>query len=1049
MKSSYYCGRNKVGNTVRACHTPKTCWHWPSDGNLVRCTDDNKVYKYIDSEKKLYLLDDQNFTNNYNRFWAGNGGKSDCNDSNWGSNNSQPNRKPFSDITTVPDGTTVRCFENDSKVFYRWINGTLMTFPNESVATSWDKNWKNSKTYKCNFMQPAGTMANAIPDGTILKCDDTRDNLYRYDAKTNKVVYYPKMTDAILRQYNNYSGSTWNSTMFQTQNCLQYSSDRPNLKETLQPLTPDVADGTPMVCYNQDGDNIYRYTKGNDSLSQYANPETANTWDTNYTNHKMYECSRIWQNNSGSKFNLIPCKPSDGTIVKCSEDNKLYRYAATANSLLLYETPAIAKQYSTFQTLQQDEFNTAINKTNFVVVPSYDGTKPPTYTLSLECRIERVSNEPRNILSNAGNHTANANNYNHRPSIMIVGNKIQIFHSTTNDPNASVTSNFNFTPGEWFKITIIVNRATMFTYFNNKKDVSLTGKGNFTWNAGSRSWLWNTYGASNQGFVLVKNAYFWPFVMALDWPNTFDPIEMIDEMNPYTNKPTGTKIPTTTIPPALNTKAFIKPGITFIPTTPINPNAIKNGETFICKGQYDKKFRYISDTRRIYEYAADGKNSADAVAQSWDPNYKNYKGYDCSSYVNTAGKMELKPPNNSVVKCTDDNKSYRYVNDTNSLEWYMNDNIIKQYNQDWLITDRLTKNCEQYKPQRTTFIPTQSVDKSTTSLHDGTALKCDNKPEIYRYNSRYDVLMKYPDDIIATSWDPTAVDGYYSYTCKDSYIVNQGEMQERPRESTIIKCNNSDINTNGFYYIYNFKNNTLKPKPSVESIKETFPSWDINNIYNNDCRQYSILEPRFFDDSNGKGNVTKVTPSNYGKCNPLPYNPTDVQNRSMIRDGEQILLYTDPSCNNIYTKVDSNKEKDKAVNITYSSTNAYGDVLTESNPSHYRIVSDDVYNAQYNLDQAPPLTPPPPMTAVSGQVRAVPTTGTTTTGGGGGSNNRNLISEAEYYAKYGISMVNQDNIDIAENYAKMGLSYVTIGNINQVAKSVGNAISNAFKKIKI
>lgn len=1050
-------------------------WHWPGDGNLIRCTDNDTVYKFIDREKKLYRLDNQNFTNEYNLFWGSNNGKSDCKDSNWGKNTIATNRTPFNPVDSAAEGRSVRCFEKSSNTVYRWTNQELRTYPNATVASSWDTNWINASTFRCDQRESTGNMAPKLPDGSILKCSDDSSKYYRYNSAKNQIVYYPEINNNILKQYNNYQGTQWDNPAPTTQDCGQYLSERPNLKDSFQPLATTTTDGTPLKCYNQDTIGKYRYSQVNDSLIQYPNVETANTWDSNaWTNFKLYECSRIWNNNSGAKANLAPAKPSDGTIIKCSDDNKYYRYASGANALLLYETPAIARQYSTFQLLQRDPRNIETVKSLFEIMPSYSWQfaatpKRAAYTFSFECFIEKTHNVTRNILSNAGDHTPTANAGNHRPAIFITGtdipsvpsNRIQIMHATTNDANTNIVSNFTFTPGQWFTVTFIVNGGTMFTYFNGTKDKAITtSTGVFDWGNGTiNGWMWNTYGTNGNGIVQVRNVRFWPFPMALEWPETFNPIEMIDEINPYTNVSTGNKIAVTTLPPALNCKAFVKPGITFLPTQLISSATIKNGDSLKCKGISDKIYRYNSQSDRLFEYAADGKNSIDQVARSWDPNYLNYKAYDCQSYATNAGKHELKPPNNSVVKCSDNASSYRYVNDGNKLEKYLNDTIIKQYNSNWTVTQRLSKNCEQYDPTRTIFQPTQNVSSATRSLKDGTPLICNNDIDhLYRYNSRYDILMEYPNDIIAKSWDPLSVDDYYSYTCDNTYIVNKGNMQEKPRQSTIIKCSNNEDKDNGFLYIYNFSSNTLKPKPDPESIKKMFPNWNSNNIENNDCRQYFPYQPRFYDDSNGKGSVTKIIPQDYSGCIPLPYTPTDTQNRSLVRDEEQILLYTDPSCNNIYSKLDGDKSKDKAVNITYTSTNVHQNPLTESNPTHYKIVSDDVYNTHYNLNPAPAMKPPPELRVVSGQVTTAKSLSTgTPTSSGSSKSNGNLMSEAEYYAKYGLAQVNMNNINMGLDYAKMGVNmgqnYLNVGisalnqnNVNNVVNKVGNSISKAFKK---
>ena len=870
---------------------------------------------------------------------------------------------------TVPEGTSLKCRDKskiakDNNPVYRWSYNQLMHYPDQNIARSWDPNWEKFAWYDCtNNAVSTDAMTYRPNDGDIIKCinasnndsnNDDSNKLYAYNKSNNQLTYYPIITDNILRQYNNYTSSTvWNNTMVTTRNCSQYDPNRLELK-TLQPLNTSTPDGTSLMC-DKDTNSIFRYISNSDSLFHYNSTEIAYTWDANWMNYKLYDCSRIRNNNSGANYNVMTAKPSTGSILKCSDDNNYYRYSESGNStsLFKYDTPAIAKQYSVFQILQGPELDIAIGKTNFAVQPNYDTIHPVCYTFRFECCIQGNSKTTRNIFNSSPDNPLPIGSINCRPAVYITGddlppaNRIKITHSTTKNSDSYIISNFKATPGVWFTVTFIVNNRSMFTYFGNenedkKKDKIFSNGTNFTWATGDKKWTWNASNIKTDGYVKVRNVFFWKFAMALHVPETFDPIEITDELNPYTHKPTGNKEYTTALPPPTNCKLFSNERQPFIPSQNINSTSIKDGTTLKCKNRSDK-YRYDAEKNKIFKYPDD------TIAESWDPKHANYKLYDCANFLDDVGIMDKKPIENDLIKCTDDQKSYRYVNDTNTLEWYMNDNIIKQYNPDLLNNQQLSRNCNQFKKDRTTFYPTQKLGPSTTSLHEGTPLKCNNKPEIYRYNSRYDILMKYPSEIIANTWDTTAWKGFYSYDCSQSYITNN-IMNERPKQDTVIKCfseTDPSQENNKFYYTYNYEDNSLKPYPSIDSIQRSFPKWDINNIKKNDCRQYYIREPAFYKGPNGTLEESNIDLSNYDKCNKLPYSPTRIENRSLIRDGENILLYTDPYCKNIFTNIEGNKQKDKAVNITYTPTNAMGIYLEENNPTHYKIVSDDEYYAQY------------------------------------------------------------------------------------------------------
>jgi hypothetical protein len=923
----------------------------PDDGAMLTCSDRpesaTRKYRYSSSDNKItyYPYATPTFLIDYkNQTWDGTTTEKDCRQYD----TTNMSTVSFPNVSTTPNGTSIKCYDKNHQTVYRWQYGKLMGYPNESVATSWDSNWINNYTYKdCTGVNETISLETKPNDGSIFKCTDTGDLYYRYDKNNNQLTYYPRITDAILRQYNGYNGTViWNDSMVATKNCIQYDPERPELNPNKQ-IDSNTEDGTPLMCYKQDRDTIYRYTRDTNSLSAYPNLETANTWDTNYTNYKLYDCSNIWQNNSGVNYNLISSKPSDGSII--NDNGRYYRYDESTNKLLLYETPAIAKQYSAFQTLQDGELNISTGKRSFASNPYYDANKTPTYTFYFECCIEKTFSDWR-IIMNHGVNDFPAYTDGRRPGILITGsnsepaNRLQIVHSTDSNNDANIYSNFIATPGEWFTCCFIVNRNTMFTYFNGTKDKQLTDGSNFNWGSKNKGdWYWNFNNTVGDGFIKVRNVRFWPFVMALEWPQTFVPFEITDEINPYSLLPTGAKVVTTKLPPPTNCKAFARERGQFVPTQLITSSTIKDGVTLKCSNS-NELYRYNQERNKLFRYPTE------TIAQSWDPSYNNYKAYDCGSYLNNIGTMEQKPGNNNVIRCTDDNKSYRFVKNTNSLEWYKNDTIIKQYNDGWNVNQRSDRNCDQFKINRTVFVPTQNLSPDTTSLQNGTALTCDNSNNIYSYNKDYDVLMEYQNEIAANSWDPTAWTNYYSYTCDPKYMATKSVMKERPAQNTVIKC--SDMPDNKFYYTYNHDDNTLQPYPDVDSIKKSFPEWNTNNIQMNDCRQYILKEPRFYDGPNGNGEVIKLTTEDYktsndNGCKPLPFTPTETTNRSIVRDGENIVLYTDKDCKNIYKKDNGNKQKGVAVNIEYSTTNSYGNILKESNPSHYKIVSNDEYNTLY------------------------------------------------------------------------------------------------------
>ena len=1113
------CGRFKQAICGTYMGVTKTCagvcWQWPGDKDLIKCTDNNKIYKYNGAEKKLYLVPDQTIgasNNSYNKLWGSNGGNSNCADTRWGTQTTQTNRGEFASVTTAPEGSSVKCYEKNPETVYRWANGKLFGYPTQDIANSWDPSWNSGKTYACGTIDSSISMTKKPATGEVIKCTDNADKFYSY--KDNKLTYYPEISDTILKQYGGYSGPEWNSTMVRNENCEQYNSTRDTLNPNI-PLNTDTPDGTSLKCYNQEPGTVLMYAKENDTLMYIPTAEIGFTWKLDWFKTKLYDCSRIWGNRQ-----KMTQKPSDGSIVKCSDDNQYYRYAADNNNLILYETSAIAKQYSTYQTIESTEINIATaNKIPFAINPTIDMTKPPTYTFSFECCIEKTSGGLRNIMNHGANDTP-TNSDGRRPYVSITGgdyppaNRIQITHASDGNDSGDIvadTSTFVATPGQWFTITFIVNRAAKLTYFNGNKDKHINYGSNFNWGVkNTGGWYWSFFGPSNDGFIKIRNARFWTFAMALDVPTTFNPIDVTDEINPYTSKPTGNQVITTSLPNAINCKAFTRkrsqiietaeinvalgkraftvtptvdmtkrPSYTFsfecciektsgglrnimnhgkidtpvadtitgdtrrpsiaitpqnsinivhasdiypnanmvsnfiatngvwftvkfivnnnemltyfngikdksvidaglfnwgaknagdwnwggvindgfvkirnavfsdfdtnatkfIPTIPIASTTIKDGDSLKCSTSI--VYRYNQDNNKLFGYPTA------EIANSWDKNWSNYKSYNCENNASSTANMELRPINNAVIKCNNDQKSYRYISDTNSLEWYMNDTIIKQYDTNWN-GENISRNCDQFKTSRPTFVPTQKLD-NINRIADGTPVKCNNTSEIYRYNDQYNMLMKYPNETIANTWDSKAYSGFYSYDC--NLTKGTKDIDIKPLNNSVVKCINNpgesiSIANPNLYYIYDSESNTLRPKSTIESIQSEFPSWKSSDLKTMDCKPFTIRDSTFYD---GPG----ATLSNYkvdiSGCVPLPKQPSDVATRSLVRNGENIVLYTDEACKNIYKTDNGEKGKDQAIDIAYSGTNAFGEILKESNPSHYKVVSSDEYNLIYNM----------------------------------------------------------------------------------------------------
>jgi hypothetical protein len=321
------CGKYS-GGVTKSC--PSYTWKFPGDGNIIKCTDNNKIYRFNNGDKKLYLIDDTNIRNQYGitSFWGANGGNSDCRDGNWGSQTTEANRlifKPTTPVTFAPEGQSVKCYERDQNGVYRWTNGKLLGYPKPEVASTWDSNWgANYKGYDCGSIQPSGSMENKPTDGKTIKCGN---DLYKYAYNENKLYKYENQ--AIAQQY----GGTLPTT---SSNCDQYINTG-NVFNWWQTMPDNVPEGQLLKCMDKGG-GVYRWTNG--KLILVPNPEVASTWDSNWmNNYKAYNCGSkpISSGVMESKIN------TDGKTIKCG--NEFYRHNLAENKLYKYENQAIAQQY--------------------------------------------------------------------------------------------------------------------------------------------------------------------------------------------------------------------------------------------------------------------------------------------------------------------------------------------------------------------------------------------------------------------------------------------------------------------------------------------------------------------------------------------------------------------------------------------------------------------------------------------------------------------------------------------------------------------------------
>ncbi len=570
------------------------------------------------------------------------------------------------------------------------------------------------------------------------------------------------------------------------------------------------ANGITVKCENDA--RIFRYNSERDMLMYYPSTEIKNTWST-VGNDGDYKCTNNSEYGKGSAYSSntfnMTAKPTDGSTIKCSDDNNnYYRYDESGNIINKYNTNAIAAQYGAIapMVIQSGELDISTGTTTFAAAPTIDYTKPVSYTFYFECCIEKTHGNWRNIM-NHGTQEWPVSNDGRRPGIYINNNNnIQITHSTDSDANANILSGFKATNGRWFACCFIVNRYTMTSYFQDVASSgtttlsnykSLTGSSKFNWGiTGSTNWRWNVLPSQKNGYVKVRNVKIWNYAMALTNPTTF--------VVPTNNLPTE----------SVDCRQFSKTKGTVSTYSQTIPSATTNGTALQCSTDTNSIYRY--DSNNIFKY---NDNNA---ASDWDPSWNNYSGYNCGTRTNM-GIITVKPTDTSTVLCQDNNQYYRYIRGENKLYKYADSVIAAQYGNP-LPTTPTT--CNFYSTGD--FISYLTIP--STGIQEGSDIKCYDKDFTKTYRYTNGKLIPYPSDSsIASSWGSN-LNNYKVYNCGSVYPITTNTLNLKPSDGTTIRCS-------GKYYRYNNTENKLYEYPNNATAIQyggTLPTTDSN------CNQYII-----------------------------------------------------------------------------------------------------------------------------------------------------------------------------------------------------------------
>ena len=270
----------------------------PNDKATIKCSDDKNIYRYSNSENKLYKFPDQMTINQYAGAIPG---EVDC--------RQYSGRLIFTDYDSIPsntpNGQAIRC-STDLNSIYRYLNGNIYKYESDSVADQWDPTWRTTyKIYNCGTKTSSGIIKNKAVDRETVKCGNI---YYRYSQAENKLLSYENASVAI--QY----GGTLPTT-----DTLCDVYNKGTFTAFSEFSAQENVNGQTIKCSNKD--NIYyRWTNG--KLYPYTNT-TASTWDPNYaTSYKKYNCNNP---NIISDKTMIS-KPGNNDIIRCNNRNDKKTY---------------------------------------------------------------------------------------------------------------------------------------------------------------------------------------------------------------------------------------------------------------------------------------------------------------------------------------------------------------------------------------------------------------------------------------------------------------------------------------------------------------------------------------------------------------------------------------------------------------------------------------------------------------------------------------------------------------------------------------------------
>jgi uncharacterized protein involved in tolerance to divalent cations len=796
------------------------------EGRAVQCDgDDEDIYRWVHGQLRLYPS--AAIASLWDQTWRNFILKTDCTSLSLGS--------PMLDIPQ--EGETVQC-EGDDLHFYRWTNGQLRSYPNDSIASSWDENWSNSVQIGDCRVLPFGSPLSAygLPDileGRTVQCDNDNINVYRW-------------TNDQLRLYPNTSiASSWNTNwrdFIQQVDCTFLTVGSPMLKKEGM-IT--ITEGRSVQCLG-DEQNMYRWTGG--QLRLYPSTIIASSWDENWRNFVKIDCtSRVFGSamiersvieysneediSEGTIVNII-----EGRSVKClGDEEKIYRW--TNDQLRLYQSGSIA---SSWDENWRESIKTVDCTSLTIGAPML---KKESIVSITEGRAVQCINDTQSIYrwtngllrvypdsTIATSWDENWRNYL----------KVDCTSLTVGIPMVK-----NVVIVEGSCVQCLDNNQSLYRWTDGELRLYPSGPIATSWDDNWRNFQTVDCSSLTIGSPMVKNVgilegrcvrclgdnqslYRWTNgelrlypsgPIATSWDDNWRNFQTVD----CTSLTIGSPMVENAL--ATNTSGGNLP-TDISDGTSIDNVVISEGMAVQCLGEEQNIYRWTGDLLRLYPNGQ--------ILNSWDSNWRNtLEKIDCTS-LTIGNPMLMKGSIDIVVggvsvQCLNDSEHiYRL---TNSLRHYPSGPIATSWDTNW----------RNFQDLDCTFIPIgspMSKREGTLDLSDeGLTVRClDDDQRIYRWTNNQ--LRLYPSGPIAASWNENWRN-FQNVNCTSLSIGSpmslKGEILRGIAEGSAIRCSN-DVQS-----IYRWTEGLLRLYPSGPIAT----SWDKNwrNFKSIDCTSMTIGSP--------------------------------------------------------------------------------------------------------------------------------------------------------------------------------------------------------------